>query len=290
MTQRRLILVDGLASLYRSFYAIRDLSTADGRPTNAVYGVVRMLGQLREQWAPTHWAVVFDGGRPEERLALQPEYKAQRPDMPDPLRAQIAVVEDYLDRAGIRWVRSQGQEADDVIASIAAELGPQAGEVLIVTNDKDLYQVVQEGVRIVANVGKGVVMGAAEVEEKTGVGPSRIVEWLALVGDTADNIPGVPGVGAKTAAKLLGEFGSVESLFARLPEIPSQKLRESLEASREIVTRNMDLVRLNTELGTPFSLEELSVKPADPARLLPFLEDLEFESLARDLREPDLFG
>ena len=163
MSCKRLLLVDGMAGVYRAFYAIRDLSTRDGRPTNAIFGFIRMVRQLREHWAPTHWGVVFDGGLPEQRTQLLETYKAQRPSMPDPLRQQLDGVNTYLDAAGIWTLRVDGQEADDVMAALVRQADPEMDEVLLATNDKDMYQIVNDRVTLVGLAGKGARMGPAEV-------------------------------------------------------------------------------------------------------------------------------
>jgi len=288
MPSRTLILIDGTAVLYRAFYAIRELSTSDGEPTNALFGFIRMLQQLRDDWGPSHWIVVFDGGSPVERLELLPAYKAQRAPMPDELRSQIALAQEYLDCAGVKWLRMEKQEADDVMASLAEWAAPEA-EVLMATSDKDLYQLVDEQVRIVAVSGGKSEMRAEEVESKTGVTPGSIVEWLALVGDNADNISGVPGVGAKTAAKLLRQFGSLEEMWSRIDELPEGKIRTALIDSRETVERNVKLVKLNRDLDCGIGWDDLPAGDGDPARLLAFFERVEFDSMARALRQPDLF-
>ena len=285
----RLILVDGMAVLYRAFFAIRELSTSLGRPTNAVFGFIRMLRQIRENWSPTHWAVVFDGGLPEERVVLLADYKAQRKPMPDPLREQISPVEDYLQRAGVAWTRQEGQEADDIIASIVKWAAPSVGEILVATGDKDLYQLVDEQVSIIPVSGQAAAMGPGAVKEKTGVAPSQIVSWLALVGDTADNIDGVPGVGPKTAAKLLNRFGDVQALMRGLEEVENPKLRESLRASGGIVERNVEMVKLRMDLDHPFEWDALELREPDPSNLVPFFEEMEFTAMLREIREPELF-
>jgi len=285
----RLILIDGMAVLYRAFFAIRELSTDLGRPTNAIFGFIRMLRQIRENWNPTHWAVVFDGGLPEERVTLLEEYKAQRKPMPDPLREQITPVEDYLQRAGVAWARQEAQEADDVIASIVKWAAPSAGEILIATGDKDLYQIVNDQVSIIPVSGQAVAMGPDAVEDKTGVPPSQIVNWLAMVGDASDNIGGIPGVGPKTAAKLLHRFGNIQTLMQRIDEIESPKLRESLRASGEIVERNVEMVRLRMDLNCPFEWDTLELREPDPSNLIPFFEEMEFTTMLREIKEPGLF-
>jgi len=285
----RLVLIDGTAVLYRAFFAIRGLSTRAGRPTNAVFGFIRMLTQMRHQWSPTHWLVVFDGGLPAERLALLETYKAQRAPMPDALREQKQTVEDYLDRASVPWIRQDGQEADDVMASMAEWAG-DAGEVLIATTDKDMFQLVDERVCIVSMSGKATRLDAEGVRAKTGVAPDKIVEWLALVGDTSDNIPGVPGVGPKTAARLLDGYGSLADLWEGLQSVKSDRLREALSSNRDAVERNLEMVRLRKDLECGLSWDDLAVRDPDPARLLPLLRELEFHGMARDLAEPTLFG
>lgn len=285
----RLILVDGNAVVYRAYFAIQELSTAEGRPTNAVFGFVRMLDQIRNTWAPTHLAVIFDGGLSEERVSLLPDYKAQRPSMPDPLRKQIPDIEEYLDCRGVAWCRQQGQEADDVLASLTAVMANRADEVLIATGDKDMYQLVSQECRVIPVSGKSAVMGPGEVKEKTGVPPERIVEWLALTGDSSDNIPGVPGVGKKTAAKLLDEYGSLVGMWQHLQELSGVKLKQSLQDHREDVARNIDMIRLRKDLDCCLSWDAMEVREADSTRLLAFLEKMEFGSMAATIRQPDLF-
>jgi DNA polymerase I len=282
MPQNTLLLVDGTAVAYRAYYAIAELSTRAGKPTNAVFGFIKMLQQLEQLWKPTHWAVVFDGGSPEERLSRLPTYKAQREPMPDSLRAQFADIERYLDLAGVQSVRMDRQEADDVIATLASAA---LSDVLIATSDKDLYQLINDRVFMISPSKSGSKIGCAEVAEKTGVRPEKIVEWLALTGDTVDNIPGVPGVGPKTAAKLLAQFGSLEHLWSKLEEVSSQKLRDALAAHRADVARNVELVTLRRDLSVPVSIESMGVRRIEAARLVPFYEEMEFGSLAKPLRE-----
>lgn len=285
---RKLVLVDGTAVLYRAFYAIRELSTAAGTPTNALFGFIRMLQQLRDDWDPSHWTVVFDGGSPAERLELLPDYKGQRAPMPDDLRGQIALTQEYLDCAGVKWLRMDRQEADDVMASLAKWASPDA-EVFLATSDKDLYQLIDDRVRIIAVSGGKSQMGVEEVMTKTGVQPGMIIEWLALIGDNADNIPGVPGVGPKTAAKLLSQFGSLAKMWAGIEDLPEGKVRAALEQSREVVDRNVKLVTLNTALDCGVGWDDLPVGDGDAGRLLAFFEKVEFGSMAKALRQPDLF-
>lgn len=290
MSPRRLILVDGTFALYRSYFAIKHLSTSDGTPTNALFGLVRLIGQLREQWRPTHLAVIFDGGSPARRLALLPEYKAQRPPMPTDLRSQFPLAEEYLAAARVRWLRLDNEEADDVMATIATRACAGCDPVLLLTNDKDLFQIVGGPIALLSAGAKGEPMGPAAVRERTGVAPDRIVDWLALIGDSVDNIPGVPGVGPKTAARLIAEFGSVSGLWNRLGEVASDKLRSTLASCRCQVERNMSMVRLDTGVDVPVQIDDLALRDEDRSALLAFYDRMQFTSLARGLREPDLFG
>lgn len=286
---RTLILVDGMASLYRSFHAIRGLETRSGEPTNAVFGFIRMMRQVRKVWHPTHWVVGFDGGLPARRMSLLPEYKAQRPEMPAGLRRQIPRVEEYLDRAGIVWVRKDKEEADDVLATLALKGAQQGANVLIVTNDKDLYQIVGESIRLVPAAGDMKAMGPVDVKAKTGVEPGQIVDWLSLVGDSADNIPGVPGIGKKTAAALLQEHQSVTALLSSTDRVSNARIRAALEAHRETVARNQEMVRLRSDVECDVDWAAAAVREEDASRMIPFLEALELNSLAREMRQPELF-
>lgn len=279
-----LLLVDGLSLIYRAYHAIRDLNASDGRPTNAVYGFVRMWNQLVRQWKPTHGAVVFDGGLPETRLAALAEYKAQRPPMPEALRRQLPEIEQFVRCAGAKALRIEGQEADDVIATLSEQASSQGARVLIATNDKDLFQLVSENVAVVSSTKNGVAWGREEVLGKTGVSPEKIPEWLALTGDASDNIPGVPGVGEKTAAQWLRQFGSLDGLKQSINEIPSEKLRKALQENWAVVERNLEMVRLNKTLPLPVQWQELRLSEPVLGDLLRFYDHMEFRSLADEIR------
>jgi len=285
MSDRKFLIVDGTALLYRAYFAIRELTTRAGEPTNAVFGLVRAMRQFREQCRPTHWVVVFDGGIPDARLALLPEYKAQRPPMPDGLKAQREAVEEFLDLAGIPRMRVEGEEADDVIASLVRIAAPQCRELLIVTSDKDLFQLVTDTVHVLPPAKAASPMGPEQIAAKTGVPPELIPAWLALTGDSSDNIPGVPGVGAKTAAKLLKTFCGLPALWDGIEQVKPPRIRDALLANREAVDRNLEMVRLRSNLPVQHDWETISVRTPDPEKLLPFFEKMEFESMARELRE-----
>ncbi len=284
-----LLLVDGMAAVYRAFFAIRNLKNSSGVPTNAVFGFVRMLEQLVKAWRPTHLAVVFDGGLPAERLELVSDYKANRPPMPDALRAQLDSINEYLDAASIPNVRLDSCEADDVIATIAAQAAESCSRTLLATHDKDLFQLVNENTLIVPLAGKPEAMGPDEVAAKTGVRPEQIVDWLALIGDSADNIKGVPGVGPKTATKLLTEFGDVSQVWPHVEDIKGDALRRALKDNRDLVLRNKKMVRLDTAVAGVPDWHTFKVKNQTAGPLLAFFERMEFHAMAKALREPELF-
>ena len=258
----RLLIVDGHAYAYRAFYAIRGMTSPTGKPTNAVYGFIKMLAKLRASLQPSHVVVVWDGGLSAERTTALPGYKAQRPEMPDELGWQIQELVEYLAAAGLASLCRDGVEADDVIAGLARRAAVAGWDVVVASSDKDFMQLVSPRIGLVNPSDKSVkVWGAAEVRAKAGVDPQQVVDWLALVGDAVDNIPGVTGVGPKTAAGLLNQFGSVTQLYGQLDAVQSERLRGALVAATEIVRRNVELVRLKEELASDVSLADLAVRP-----------------------------
>ena len=264
----RLLIIDGHAYAYRAFHAIRGLRSPSGSPTNAIYGFVKMLARMRTLIGPTHLIVVWDGGLNAERVAALPEYKAQRPEMPDDLRVQLDEIADYLKAANVASFVREGVEADDYIACLARRAAEAGMAVVIASSDKDFMQLVSSRIGLLNPGDKSeAVWTDGQVRAKAGVEPLQIVDWLSLIGDSVDNIPGVPGVGTKTAADLLNQFGSVEKLYARLDEVKSERLRAALRESKDVVRRNMKLVRLQDGLQCEFSPDELAEKPADTNRL-----------------------
>jgi DNA polymerase-1 len=284
-----LLIVDGHAFAYRAFFAIRSLSSPDGAATNAIYGFIRMLGRMQATVRPSHLAVVWDGGLAAERTALLPEYKAQRPAMPRDLEHQLDEIVAYLHAAGILSLLQHSCEADDVIAALTRQAAADGLEVVIASSDKDFMQLVSPQVRLLHPQDKtDTLWGVEEVRAKTGVPPTQIVDWLSLTGDAVDNIRGVPGVGAKTAANLLRQFDSMDGLYQRLQEVRSDRLRLNLQASEEVIRRNQKLVRLNCEVPCEVSLEELACKPSDAAALRRLYVRWGFKSLLRELDQTGL--
>jgi DNA polymerase I len=281
----RLLIIDGHAYAYRAFYAIRELHSPSGQPTNAIYGFIKMAAKLRVSLKPTHWIVVWDGGLSAERVAALPEYKAQRPEMPELLKPQLDEIGDYLSASHIASFCQTGIEADDAIACIARRAETMNWMVIVASSDKDFMQLVSSRVGLFNPHDKTEMVWTDEqVRAKTGVEPSQIVDWLSLTGDSVDNIPGVPGVGPKTAADLLRQFGSIEKLLNRLDELKSEKLRGALHEVKETVQRNRQLVRLH-DVACDVSLEEMAVKIPDAERLGGLYSRWGFKTLLAELKE-----
>ena len=279
----RLLIVDGHAYAYRAFHAIRELLGPSGQPTNAIYGFVKMLQKMRAALEPSHLIVVWDGGLDAGRIAAHPEYKSHRPEMPEGLRPQLDELVQYLAGAGIASFRGDGIEADDYIACLARRAAAAGCAVVIASSDKDFMQLVSPRIGLLnPNDKSGTSWTREQVVAKTGVEPEQVVDWLALMGDAVDNIPGVPGVGPKTAAELLKQFGSAATLLERLPEVKSEKMRSALRSSVATVRRNLDLVRL-CEVPCDFSLELLAVKPANQDQLHGLYQRWGFKGLLSEL-------
>jgi DNA polymerase-1 len=240
----RLLIIDGHAYAYRAFHAIRRLNAPDGTPTNAIYGFIKMTGKMRAFLRPSHLAVIWDGGLAQERLAEHPEYKAQRPPMPADLDSQIGQIEEYLRAEGIATLCENGIEADDWIATMARATAPHM-HVVIASSDKDFMQLVEPRVGLLnPNDKTERIWTADDVVAKAGVRPEQIVDWLSLLGDSVDNIPGVDGIGPKTAADLLRQFASLDQLYAGLEQVKSARVRDALQNARDALARNRRLIEL----------------------------------------------
>lgn len=278
--QPRLLIVDGHAYAYRAFHAIQKLNGPDGAPTNAIYGFIKMLTKMEATLKPTHHCVVWDGGLSEKRMAALPEYKVHRPPMPGDLERQVPEIESFLDASNIPSFVNEGVEADDWIASQTCCAVRGGVEVVIASADKDFLQLVSENVGMLnPNDKSETIWKVEQVRAKTGLDPEQVVDWLSLIGDSVDNIKGVPGVGPKTATDLLKQFGSIDGLYSRLSEVKSDRIRASLENSKAIVRRNQELIRLHVDLPCDFQLEKLEVRSPDHARLRPLYARWGFKTL-----------
>lgn len=281
----RLLIVDGHAYAYRAFYAIRSLNSPTGQPTNAIYGFVKMLAKMRAAVSPSHLLVVWDGGLSAERQAALPGYKAQRPEMPADLAVQLDEIGRYLMAAQVASYTGDGVEADDYIAFAVQSARRLDWEVVIASADKDFMQLVAPGIGLLnPNDKSETIWTADQVRAKAGVWPEQIVDWLSLLGDSVDNIPGVPGVGTKTATKLLEQFGSVDAIYTRLQEVQSERIRQALREAEAVVRRNQGLVRLKPDVGRVFAAEALVARPADMGRLAELFREWGFRSLLAEVQ------
>jgi DNA polymerase-1 len=286
----RLYLVDGSGFIFRAYHALPPLTRkSDGLPVGAVQGFCNMLWKLLVDMksapdAPTHLAVVFDHSEKTFRNTLYPEYKAHRPPAPEDLVPQFALVREATRAFGVSCLEAPGYEADDLIAAYTEAVRAERGEVVIVSSDKDLMQLVGEGVTMLDTM-KNQRIGPSEVFEKFGVGPERVVDVQALCGDPVDNVPGAPGIGVKTAALLIGEYGDLDTLLARAGEIKQDKRRQTLIEFADQIRLSRDLVTLDRAAPLPAAVTALAVAEPDPARLAGFLEAMEFRTLARRLSD-----
>lgn len=281
-----LILVDGSSYLYRAFHAFPPLTNAGGEPTGAMYGVLNMLKSLLNQFAPTEMAVVFDAKGKTFRDEMFAEYKAHRPPMPDELRSQIEPLHQMIRALGLPLLVVPGVEADDVIGTLAKHAAANGRDVLISTGDKDMAQLVSDKITLI-NTMNNTVLGPQEVREKYGVGPELIIDFLALMGDSSDNIPGVPGVGEKTALALLTGIGSLREIYANLDAVPALGFRGSktLPAKLELHRDNADLSYALATIKTDVELEPIPLtrQSADTDTLISLFGRYEFKRWLAEL-------
>ena len=280
-TPKPLVLVDGSSYLYRAFHALPALTTSRGEPTGAIYGVVNMLRKLRETYQPEYMAVVFDAKGKTFRDELYPQYKANRPPMPPELESQVEVLHELIRAMGYPLIEIPGVEADDVIGTLARRARERGMAVVISTGDKDMAQLVTDGITLV-NTMDDTTMDREGVVARFGVPPERIVDFLALTGDKIDNIPGVPGVGPKTAAKWLGQWGSLEGVLTHANEIKG-RVGERLRQVAGQLPLSRELARIRTDLDLPIRIEDLRLREPDRDRLRELLQRLEFRSWLKEL-------
>src|SRR5580698_3691872 len=281
-----LYLVDGSGYLFRAYHALPPLSRkSDGLPTNAASGFSNMLWKLLEDMKagdkPTHLAVIFDAGKKTFRNDIYPLYKANRPDPPEDLIPQFPLVREATRAFGVSCVEEPGFEADDLIATYARLAREAGAKVTIVSSDKDLMQLIVDGVVEMLDPVKNKRLSSADVMEKFGVAPSKVVEVQALAGDSTDNVPGVRGIGVKTAAELLNTYGDLETLLKRAGEIKQPKRRETLIENMENARISLKLVTLDARVALKHELEEFGTCEPEPATLIGFLKTMEFASIAK---------
>jgi DNA polymerase I len=282
----RILLIDASSLIYPAFHVMGELKTSTGFPTGAIYGYARTVLMLLREYPSQYVAVAFDSRGPTHRHEKFSEYKAHRPAMDEALAAQIPKIKELTDALRLKKFEVPGYEADDIIAALVPLAAAQGLDVLIVSGDKDLLQLVGDGVRVL-KPGRDVtrdlkILDSAGVQQYLGVRPDQVLDFLALVGDSVDNVPGVPGIGEKTAQKLLSQFPSLEALLENLDKVEPKKLSEKLKAFQEQARLSRELVKLNPP-PLDVSLEECRAQPPDLERLRALLEELEFRSLLQEL-------
>ncbi|MGR3696955.1 MAG: 5'-3' exonuclease H3TH domain-containing protein, partial [Roseovarius sp.] len=282
-------LIDGSSFIFRAYHALPPLTRkSDGLPIGAVSGFCNMLQRYVEgnngHDAPTHVAVIFDKGSHTFRNELYPDYKANREAMPEDLRPQIPLTREATRAFNIACEEKEGFEADDIIATLACQARDLGGRVTIISSDKDLMQLVGDGVEMLDAM-KNRRIDVEGVREKFGVAPDRVVDVQALAGDSVDNVPGAPGIGIKTAALLINEFGSLEALLDRAEEIKQPKRRDTLIEKRAQIEMSKRLVQLDCKTPLDFTLDDLEVRDPDPEVLLGFLAQMEFRTLSKRIAE-----
>ncbi|TAN62829.1 DNA polymerase I [bacterium] len=288
MPNPALYLIDATGLCYRAYYALPALYSSLGQPTGAVFGFINILNKILKE-NPEYLACCFDVSRETFRQKKYKEYKIHRPAMPDELSSQMNLIGEAVSSYNVLAFELEGYEADDLIATLAKKAREKFLEVVVVSSDKDMLQLVDDKVKVFdpKKDKSGLLFDKAQVKERFGIEPAQIVDYFSLTGDSADNIPGVKGIGDKTARALLSEFGSVENLIAHPEKIGSNALRESILSHRDQINLNRDLLKLNDGLDLDFDLSVLRRKEPDYDKLYSLFTKLEFKSLLKKLKAPD---
>ncbi len=279
----KLFLIDGSSYIYRAFYAIPHLSNSKGLPTNATFGFVQMLLKVLKEHRPDYLAVILDSKAPTFRSEVYKEYKANRPAMPESLSPQIPYVKKIIEAYRIASLEMAGYEADDLIGTVAKRLESEV-DVVIVTGDKDLLQLVSDRIQVYDSM-KEKKLGVEEVIQRFGITPEQVVEVMGLAGDAIDNIPGVPGIGEKTAVQLIKTYGSIENLLTHAEEIPQKKLKANLKTHGDLARLSRKLATIHADVPLHFRLEDFSLSPPDLKSLKEIFKELEFNKLLKEVLE-----
>lgn len=287
MSKKRLFLIDGNSFCYRAYYAIRHLVNSKGQATNAVYGFVTMLAKVIKDNDPDMFAVAFDLKGPTFRHKKFEEYKIHRKPMPDDLVSQMPYIKRLVEAHNIPIFELQGYEADDVLATIAKNAESHDIETFIVTGDKDALQLVNPHIKVMSTHKEGLVYDAKKVKEAYGVEPEKMIDIMALMGDATDNIPGVPGIGEKTAVELVGEFGSIENLYKHIDKVKSEARKKTLDENEKLAFLSKELAVLDTKVPIKIDFKELELKEPDKIQLFELYKELEFKSLLKDVTPRD---
>lgn len=284
MGNKRLYLIDATAFCYRAFYTLTGLSTSFGQPTNAIYGFLNMLNKVLKKEKPDYLAVCFDVSRETFRTKKFAGYKIQRPPMPDGLSSQIPIIKKIVAAYGMPIFEKEGFEADDIIATLNSKAKSEGLAVIIISSDKDILQLVDNDTVVFSPYkDEGVTYTSKEVLERYGVGPGGVSDIIALMGDQADNIPGIPGIGEKTAAGLVKSFGTLDRLLTDIDKIKQEKIRNAIKDNIELLKLNKELVLLDNNVEIDFSLEKVKIGKPDFKELYDLFKYLEFKKLLREL-------
>ncbi|MCX5668313.1 MAG: DNA polymerase I [Candidatus Omnitrophica bacterium] len=283
MPKKRLFLIDGNSFCYRAFYAIRSLSNSKGQPTNAIYGFNSMLGKIIKEEKPDMLAVAFDLKGPTFRHKKFEEYKIHRKPMPDDLVSQMSYIKQLVQAHNIPIYEMQGYEADDVLATLAKKAQAKDIETFIVTGDKDALQLVDSHIKVYSTHKEGLIYDEHKVKEIYGVGPDKVTDIMALMGDATDNIPGVKGIGEKSAIELIGEFGSLDGIYNNIDKVKSAAKQRILAEGKESAYLSKELATVDIDVPIDIDFKKLELKEPDQIRLLEMYKELEFKSLLKDL-------
>ena len=289
MGSQRLILVDGSGYIFRAFYALPPMSREDGTPVNAVFGFTSMLLKLSEDMEGENILVVFDAARTTFRNAIYKEYKANRSEPPEELVPQFDLIKKATTAIGLKSLEVENYEADDIIATYVKKAKKENIETLVISSDKDLMQLIQDGVSLYDPM-KNIKIGPEAVLEKFGVSPDKVIDVQALAGDSSDNVPGVPGIGVKTASQLINEYGSLEKLLDNASSIKQEKRRESLLNNAELAIVSKKLVSLFSDVPIPYKISDLKWTPRNDDNLLAFLKENNFKRLENRYFDPEQAG
>ena len=289
----KIVIIDGNSLLYRAFYAIPVLTDSQGNYTNAVYGFLNMLLKLYEQLDPKYVAVAFDKDKHTFRNELYSEYKGTRKPAPDELRPQFALIREVLQCLGICILEQEGYEGDDIIGTLARGLEKENLDIAVVTGDRDALQLVDDSVTVHLTK-KGITNMLAVtpqvMEEEYGYTPAQVIDMKALMGDTADNIPGVPGVGEKTAIKLISEYGSLDGVYDNIDNIKKSKMKENVIANEELARLSKTLATINIQAPVECNIEEATVDNIYNEQSFEFMKRLEFKSIIKKFDSTDIKG
>src|SRR5664280_1700096 len=278
-----LALVDGSNYIYRAFYGVPLLTNSKGFPTNAIYGFTNMLLKLLRDLAPDYIVVTFDLKGPTTRHEEFTDYKATRKPMPDDLIPQIPFIKDVVRGLSISILEKQGVEADDLIGTLAVQASKRGWRTAVISGDKDLMQLVNENVTMIDTM-KDKTYDVAAVKERFGVGPDKVVEILGLMGDTSDNIPGVPGIGPKTAQRLIEEYGTLENVLQNAENLRNIKLRETMRSYADQARLSHQLASIRKDIEIDFDLQDAARKESDKEILSRLFSEFEFSSLLQEIK------